>query len=80
MAPLLQAPGCSEVLQSNPLEELIQAETLFTWCDKCVELNQQLILKNAFVLLIYNLSNLKSRVVFAGIYFQVDMSHFSTEI
>lgn len=37
-------------------------------------------IKNAFVLLIHNLSNLESRVVFAGIYFQVDMSHFCTEI
>lgn len=42
--------------------------------------SQQLILKNAFVSLIHNLSNLESRMVFAGIYFQVDTSHFSTEI
>lgn len=79
MAPLLQSPGCSEELQSNPLGELFQTELCSHGSITSVwNYSQQLILKNAFLLLI--LSNLESRVLFAGIYFQVDMSHFSTEI
>lgn len=39
MSPLLQAPDCSEELQSKPLGELIETEILFTQkYHKCVEL------------------------------------------